>query len=58
MNTSNHFFKTAQVCQNGHLRNSDTSTHAAKNEIFAQYVVPKSFLLAHIVVASFAVPTI
>ena len=34
MNTSNHFFKTAQVCQNGHLRNSDTSTHAAKNEIF------------------------
>lgn len=34
MNTSNHFFKIAQVCQNGHLRNSDTSTHAAKNEIF------------------------
>lgn len=34
MNTSNHFFKTTQVCQNGHLRNSDTSTHAAKNEIF------------------------
>lgn len=34
MNTSNNFFKTAQVCQNGHLRNSDTSTHAAKNEIF------------------------
>lgn len=34
MNTSNHFFTTAQVCQNGHLRNSDTSTHAAKNENF------------------------
>jgi len=34
MNTSNHFFKTAQVCENGHLRNSDTSTHSAKNEDF------------------------
>lgn len=34
MNTSNHFFKAAQVCENGHLRNSDTSTHSAKNEDF------------------------
>lgn len=34
MNTSNHFYKTAQICKNGHLRNSDTSTHSAKNESF------------------------
>ena len=34
MNNSSHFFKTAQVCVNGHLRNTDTDTHAAKNEAF------------------------
>lgn len=48
MNTSNHFFTTAQVCQNGHLRNSDTSTHAAKavtylSQLLATFTAEVSF---------------
>ena len=32
MDTLKHFYKTAQVCENGHLRNKDIEYHAAKNE--------------------------
>lgn len=34
MNNASHFYQAAQVCKNGHLRNTDVSTHAAKNEDF------------------------
>ena len=29
-----HFYQTAQICKNGHLRNADANTHSAKNEMF------------------------
>lgn len=32
MDNLKHFYKTAQICENGHLRNTDMEYHAAKNE--------------------------